>query len=57
MTKTIRILEVPIYLLVLAMGCYEVGAPGTAIFLVLVSIARIFSNTITDSSVYKTKGE
>ena len=33
MAKAIRILEVPIYLLVLAMGCYEVGAPGTAIFL------------------------
>ncbi len=53
MAKAIRILEVPIYLLVIAMGCYEVGAPGTAIFLALVSIARIFTNTITDESVYK----
>ena len=53
MAKAIRILEVPIYLLVIAMGCYEVGAPGTAVFLTLVSIARIFTNTITDDSVYK----
>ena len=30
-----------------------VGAGGTAIFLVLVSIARLFTNVITDSSVYK----
>ena len=57
MAKAIRILEVPIYLLVLAMGCYEVGAPGTAIFLVIVSSARLFTNTITDDSVYKQKGK
>jgi len=57
MAKAIRILEVPIYLLVLAMGCYEFGAGGTAVFLVLVSFARLFTNTITDDSVYKHKGE
>ena len=57
MAKAIRILEVPIYLLVLAMGCYEVGAPGTAIFLVIVSSARLFTNTITDNSIYKQKGK
>ena len=57
MAKAIRILEVPIYLLVLAMGCYEVGAPGTAIFLVLVSVARLFTNIITDNSIYKQKGK
>jgi len=53
MAKAIRILEVPIYLLVLAMWCYELGAPGTALFLILVSFARLFSNTITDESIYK----
>jgi len=53
MAKAIRILEVPIYLLVIAMACYEFGAGGTAIFLILVSIARVFTNTISDSSVYK----
>jgi len=57
MAKAIRILEVPIYLLVIAMGCYEIGAPGTAVFLVLVSFARLFTNTITDDSIYKHKGE
>ena len=53
MAKAIRILETPIYLLVIAMACYELGAGGTAISLVLVSIARLFTNVITDSSVYK----
>jgi len=57
MAKAIRILEVPIYLLVIAMACYEFEAGGTAIFLVLVSFARLFTNTITDDSVYKHKGE
>tara|TARA_R110000796_G_scaffold125048_1_gene239591 strand:- start:82 stop:258 length:177 start_codon:yes stop_codon:yes gene_type:complete len=55
MAKAIRILEVPIYLLVLAMGCYEFGAGGTALFLVIVSFARLFSNTITDEFIYKQK--
>ena len=53
MAKAIRILETPIYLLVLALGCYEMGAGGTAIFLTLVSVARLITNVITDSSVYK----
>tara|TARA_R110002012_G_scaffold250692_1_gene428549 strand:- start:215 stop:388 length:174 start_codon:yes stop_codon:yes gene_type:complete len=57
MAKAIRILEVPIYLLVIAMACYEFGAGGTAIFLVLVSFARLFTNSISDSSVYKNPGE
>ena len=53
MAKAIRILETPIYLLVIALGCYEMGAGGTAIFLTLVSAARLFTNVITDDSVYK----
>jgi hypothetical protein len=57
MAKAIRILEVPIYLLVIAMACYEFGAGGTALFLILVSFARLFTNTITDDSIYKHKGE
>jgi len=57
MAKTIRILEVPIYLLVIAMACFELGAPGTAIFLIIVSIARIIVNSITDDSVYKQKSK
>ena len=57
MAKAIRILEVPLYLLVIAMACYEFGAGGTALFLILVSFARLFTNTITDDSIYKHKGE
>ena len=53
MAKAIRILETPIYLLVIAMACYEFGAAGTALFLVIVSFARLFTNTITDDSTYK----
>mgnify|MGYP003389090744 FL=1 len=57
MAKAIRILETPIYLLVIAMACYELSAGGTAIFLVLISIARLFTNIITDEFIYKHKGE
>ena len=50
MRKPIRILEVPLYLLTIAMASYELGATGTTI---LVSILRLIVNTTTDSSVYK----
>jgi len=53
MAKTIRVLEVPIYLLIIAMACLELEAGGVAILLILVSIVRLFSNVITDSSIYK----
>jgi hypothetical protein len=53
MSKSIRILETPIYLLVIAMACYEMGAGGTAIFLAIVSPARLYANIITYDSVYK----
>jgi len=53
MIKAIRILEVPIYLLVIALGCLEEGATIIAIILILVSIARLVVNTITDTSIYK----
>tara|TARA_B110000967_G_scaffold172066_1_gene182905 strand:- start:428 stop:595 length:168 start_codon:yes stop_codon:yes gene_type:complete len=54
MNKAIRMLETPIYLLVIAMAVYEIeGAVGVSIFLVLVSIARLFTNIITDEFIYK----
>jgi hypothetical protein len=53
MRKNIRILETPIYLLVIAMACYEMAAGGTAIFLAIVSAARLYANIITYDSVYK----
>ena len=49
----IRILETPILLLVIAVGCLETGAGGTAIFLTLVSIAKLATNVITDEFIYK----
>jgi len=53
MAKAIRILETPIYLLVIAMACYEAGAGGTAVFLTIVSAARFFVNVMTDEFNYK----
>jgi len=53
MIKAIRILEVPIYLLVIALGCIENGSTAMGIFLVVISIARLFTNHITDEFVYK----
>ena len=47
-------LEVPIYLLVIAMAVYEIEeALRVSIFLVLISIARLFTNIITDEFIYK----
>ena len=51
--KAIRILEVPIYLLVIALFCIENEATATGIFLIVISIGRLFVNHITDDSVYK----
>ena len=54
MNKIIRMLEIPIYLLVIAMAVYEIEkAVGVSVFLVLVSIARLFTNIITDEFIYK----
>ena len=53
MIKAIRILEVPIYLLVISLGCFEEGATGVGTILMIVSAGRLFTNHITDSSVYK----
>jgi hypothetical protein len=54
MRKIIRILEAPIYLLVIAMAVYEIEAAiGVSFFLVVVSMFRLFINTITDEFVYK----
>ena len=53
MRKFIRVLEVPIYLLVIVMFCVEMGSIGVSIFLIIVSILRIITNVITDDSVYK----
>ena len=53
MIKAIRILEVPIYLLVIALFCIENESTAMGIFLIVISIARLFTNHITDNSIYK----
>jgi len=53
MVKTIRILEVPIYLLVIALFCIENEAIGIGIFLMAISVGRLWTNHITDDTIYK----
>ena len=53
MIKAIRILEVPIYLLVIALGCIENGSTAMGIFIAIISIVRLFTNHITDEFIYK----
>ena len=53
MIKVIRILEVPIYLLVIALGCIENGSTAMGIFITIISIVRLVVNSITDTSIYK----
>jgi hypothetical protein len=57
MVKMIRILEVPIYLLVIALCCIENGSTNVGIILMITSACRLWVNHITDSSIYKSKGE
>lgn len=54
MSKAVRMLETPIYLLVISLAVFEIEeAKGISIFLVLVSIARLYINVITDEFIYK----
>ena len=53
--KALRILEVPIYLLVIALFCIENEATGMGIFLMAVSVGRLWTNHITDDTIYKQK--
>ena len=56
MRKSIRILEVPLYLLVIAMFCYQNGSSSMAIFLTIISIIRLWVNHITDDIINKKNG-
>jgi hypothetical protein len=53
MRKYLRALEVPFYLLVIALACLERGSTGVAIFLLLISVGRLTVNVMTDEFVYK----
>ena len=55
MIKAIRILEIPIYLLVIALFCIENDSTAMGIFLILISIARLWTNHITDDTIYKNR--
>ena len=53
MKKYLRALEVPFYLLVIALTCLERGNTGFAVVLALVSVGRLIINVITDEFIYK----
>ena len=53
MRKFIRILEVPILLLAISFGAYIEGSCGTSIFLLVVSIIRLWVNVVTDNITYR----
>lgn len=51
--KPLRILEVPLLLLVIALACFERGNVGVTVFLTIVSVGRLIINSITDKVTYK----
>jgi len=53
MNKGLRILEVPVLLLIIAIGCWERDLLMLTLFLVIISILRLIVNVITDESIYK----
>ena len=53
MKKYIRALEVPLYLLVIALACLERGNTGLAIVLGIISVSRLVVNVMTDEFIYK----
>jgi len=53
MKKYLRALEVPFYLLVIALGVLEQGNVSLSIILVLISMARFQINIMTDEFTYK----
>jgi len=57
MTKAIRTLEAPLYLLVIALCIYEIEQTLTIpLILVLVSVARLIVNSMFDEFIYKSNG-
>jgi hypothetical protein len=53
MRKYIRALEIPFYLLVIALFCMEQNSTSVGIFLIVISILRLVVNVITDEAIYK----
>jgi len=53
MSKGLRILEVPVLLLVIAMASWDRGLLILASILTIISILRLMTNITTDKSVYR----
>tara|TARA_R110000796_G_scaffold113793_2_gene225541 strand:+ start:312 stop:476 length:165 start_codon:yes stop_codon:yes gene_type:complete len=53
MKKYLRALEIPFYLLVIALGALEQGSTTLAITLILISVFRLVVNVVTDEFTYK----
>ena len=53
MIKVIRILEVPLLLLIIMIGCIQEGSIGVSILLGTISVLRLWVNVITDDTIYK----
>jgi len=51
--RAVRILEVPLLLLLLAFNSYTDGSMGWAVFILIISIVRLFINHVTDDVIYK----
>ena len=50
MSKYIRILEAPFYILVIAIGCFASNSNAMGVFLTIGSIARLVVNIMTDNT-------
>ena len=53
MRKYLRALEIPFYLLVIALFCLENDDKAVAAFLLIISIGRLIVNVATDEFIYK----
>jgi len=53
MRKYIRALEVPFYILVIALFCLDQGSTAMSIFLMVISVSRLAVNVMTDEFTYK----
>jgi hypothetical protein len=53
MRKGIRVLEVPLLLLIMALEAFDQGSTALAIILLVISIGRLALNVITDEFIYK----
>ena len=55
MRKSIRILEVPLLLMAIAIATLNEGNYTLGIILLIISVLRLIVNHITDDSIYKNK--